>query len=307
MELKSIKYLCALAEFNSISEAANHVGITQPTMSKFLMQYEQKSAFHIFNKLGKKVFLTEEGRIYIKKCEEILQLSKQLDDLKFQFSNNDAFISIGITPIRGGYILPNILPEFSAKCPYCEIKIKEGNVHEIESFIREGQVDIGIFLLDDKEYPDFIIEELNEEEILLCAKQGSICDEIATWKKEFHYPWVDLSLLRKEFFILPSKTMRMHPRVHDFFAQYNYYPNHIRSSNVDGNMNLASQGYGYSFVPEISSRFCRTINKTHCFSVGKTRKVMPFGIAYHKNAYLSPSCKEMIEIVKKVFGGHTSL
>lgn len=130
----------------------------------------------LFERLGKQLILTHAGQEYIKKGHEILSLGYQLQDMMQDLSNRDGgHIAIAITPSRGRYVLPNILPEFRMRYPDCEIEIYEGDVCQVEQLLEEGTANVGLFLRDPKreEYPKLKMEEICTEQVLLCVGRDS--------------------------------------------------------------------------------------------------------------------------------------
>lgn len=76
----------------------------------------------------------------------------------------------------------------------------------------------------------------------------------------------------------------------------------LRTSNIDGNINLAAQGMGVTFATELCVHYCNPTRKPVYLSIGKTPLFNRFVAAYHKDSYLSDATRELIQITKEVFG-----
>ncbi len=74
MELRVLKYFLAVAREENISAAAQRLHVTQPTLSRQLMDLEAELGKTLFNREHRKISLTEEGILLRKRAEEIIDL-----------------------------------------------------------------------------------------------------------------------------------------------------------------------------------------------------------------------------------------
>lgn len=90
MELRVLRYFLAIAQKESISKAADSLHITQPTLSRQLMDLEDELGKKLIIRSNKKIALTEEGSILRKRAEEILNL---VDKTESEIALSDRDIS----------------------------------------------------------------------------------------------------------------------------------------------------------------------------------------------------------------------
>ena len=64
MELRHLHYFLAIANASSFTQAAAALGVTQPTLSHQIKQLESEIGTPLFDRLGRAVRLTEQGRIF---------------------------------------------------------------------------------------------------------------------------------------------------------------------------------------------------------------------------------------------------
>ena len=74
MEIRVLRYFLAVAREESISGAADYLHLTQPTLSRQLMDLEEELGKKLFLRGSRKVTLTEDGLLLRKRAEEILDL-----------------------------------------------------------------------------------------------------------------------------------------------------------------------------------------------------------------------------------------
>jgi DNA-binding transcriptional LysR family regulator len=83
LDIKILRYFLALAKEESITAAANHLHLTQPTLSRQLMKLEQTHGTTLFIRGSRRITLTDEGIRLRKRAEEILELIHKTEE-KFQ-------------------------------------------------------------------------------------------------------------------------------------------------------------------------------------------------------------------------------
>ena len=74
MDLRVLEYFLAVADEENISHAAELLHVSQPTISRQLMDLEEELDRKLFIRTNKKVILTEEGMLFRETAEDILKL-----------------------------------------------------------------------------------------------------------------------------------------------------------------------------------------------------------------------------------------
>ena len=79
MELRVLKYFLAVAREKNITKASQILHITQPTLSRQLMELEEELGKTLFIRGKRKLILTDEGILLRKRAEEILELVEKTE------------------------------------------------------------------------------------------------------------------------------------------------------------------------------------------------------------------------------------
>ena len=98
MELRGLKYFLMVAREENISTAAALLHVTQPTLSRQLMQLEDELGVKLFHRSRHSIILTEEGMLLKRRAQEIVSLS---DKTLLELSRKDEIVT-GEIPIGGG-------------------------------------------------------------------------------------------------------------------------------------------------------------------------------------------------------------
>ena len=99
MELRVLKYFLAVAQFKNISAAADSLGLTQPTLSRQLKEFEEQLGCTLMIRGARRISLTEEGELLKKRAVEILDLVERTEEEVSACSDarGDVFIGAGET------------------------------------------------------------------------------------------------------------------------------------------------------------------------------------------------------------------
>ena len=149
MELRVLRYFLAVAQAESISGAAERLHLTQPTLSRQLMDLEVSLGAKLFNRghRGQKVVLTEEGMFLRKRAEEIIILADRTQ-AAFEDSGDsvagDVYLGAGESDaIR---FLARAGRQLQARCPHIRYHISSGDMTTVEEQLDQGLIDFGILL-----------------------------------------------------------------------------------------------------------------------------------------------------------------
>ena len=72
MEIRQLRYFCAVAETGSFTRGAHQERVTQPTLSQQLIKLENELGTKLFDRLGRKIKLTSAGTKFLPAAREIL-------------------------------------------------------------------------------------------------------------------------------------------------------------------------------------------------------------------------------------------
>lgn len=145
MEIRVLRYFLMVAREENITKAAKLLHITQPTLSRQLMQLEEELGVRLYQRGKYNVRLTEEGMILKRRAQEIIALSdKTVDEL----SNKNEFlsgeISIGCGETRSMGIISKKIAQFQNINPQVQFDIYSATADDIKEKLENGILDIGL-------------------------------------------------------------------------------------------------------------------------------------------------------------------
>lgn len=155
MELRVLRYFLAVAREENISAAADYLHLTQPTLSRQLMDLEAELGKKLFIRGNRKITLTEEGVLFRKRANEILDL---VEKTEAEFRSVDEILA-GDIYIGGGESKAMRLAAQTARSlqmrhPAIHYHLYSGNADDVGERLDKGLLDFGILIepFDRKKY-----------------------------------------------------------------------------------------------------------------------------------------------------------
>ena len=182
MEIRVLKYFLMVAREENITKAAALLHVTQPTLSRQLMQLEDDLGTKLFHRSKHRIILTDDGMLLKRRAQEIVSLA---DKTELEFSNHQEAeltgeISIGCGETQNMTFLSERMREFRKRHPLVRFHIHSANADDIKDRIEKGLLDMGLMLepVDLGKY-DFIRMPCQEQWGVLVRKDSALCQKEA--------------------------------------------------------------------------------------------------------------------------------
>ena len=238
IETRLLQYFLAIAEEQSITRAAEYLHVTQPTLSKQMMDLEANLGKQLLIRGKKKVTLTEDGAYLRSRAQEILSLMEKTESA-FRESENvitgDVFIGCG--EHRTSFAIMQLIKAIMEEYPEIHFHFFSGNADAITERLDKGLLDMGI-LLEPEINPryDYQVLPFRETWGILVRKDSALANRDSVTFAEL----ADLPL------IMPSQTSNSN-QIKSFFADTLVSPNTVATYNLIYNAGLMVEaGMGYA-------------------------------------------------------------
>lgn len=150
IETRLLQYFLAVAEEQSITRAAEYLHITQPTLSKQMMELEYALGKQLLIRGKRNITLTEDGIYLRSRAREIISL---MEKTEAAFRENEQTISgdvyIGCGEHRSSYRIMQLIYEIREEYPEIKFHFFSSNADAITERLDKGLLDMG-FLLEPK-------------------------------------------------------------------------------------------------------------------------------------------------------------
>lgn len=159
MNTKNLITLKTILETGSFQNAADKLNYTQSTVTFQMKQLEEELSIKLFEKIGRKMELTQAGKDILPYVETILQATEQINNYGKSLSEITGTLRLAIPDSILIYNMQSLIQAFLHKAPNIQLVINSLPSDEINHAIINGIADIGIDC-DKGNYPDTIIHKL---------------------------------------------------------------------------------------------------------------------------------------------------
>lgn len=148
MDVRVLRYFLAVAREESITGAADYLHLTQPTLSRQLMDLEIELGKKLFIRGSRRVTLTEDGLLLRKRAEEILDLVEKTES---EFHETDQTEITGDIYIGGGEtdamrLVAQTAKQLQSEHPNIRYHLFSGNAEDVTERLDKGLLDFGILI-----------------------------------------------------------------------------------------------------------------------------------------------------------------
>ncbi|GIP47567.1 HTH-type transcriptional regulator CynR [compost metagenome] len=295
MDIRQMQVLIEVARQRSFTKAAEAMYITQPTISKTIKAMEEELGVVLFDRVGKKIELTDAGRIIATQAQQIVtsfqNLMAELDDLR---NLKKGHLRIGLPPMVGASFFPKVIGEFHQRYPDITIQLFEDGAKKVEQDVAGGLLDVGVVVLPTVEaelscFP-FVEEKLN----LVVHPSHPLAEQESA----------ELSELSQDGFVLFREDFTLHDRIIGECAKAGFQPHVIyESSQWDLISEMVAVGLGITLLPET---ICREIDDEGVRIIPLVKPVIPWklGIVWRDDRYQSFATREWIRFAQEVLAPH---
>ncbi|ADZ91518.1 LysR family transcriptional regulator [Marinomonas mediterranea] len=286
MEIGELITFIQVAELESFSDAADKLFLTQPAISKRIASLEANLGVKLFDRIGRKVQLTEAGERLLPKARKI---SNDLDDIKrsmtLQMDEISGLLRISTSHHIGLHRLPKSLKQFQNRYPNAQIDIEFTQSEDAYRKVIQGDVEIGIITLNSS--PDQYVTSIpiwSDPLKCVVSNDHPLADE----------EQVDVLALSKYQCVLPNENTFTRQIAETVFASHQVKPNvRMNTNNLETLAMLVTIGWGWSVLPSTLVDTQLKVLDLPAFNV--ERKL---GVIHHNQRTLSRAARAFIDMLQ---------
>jgi Transcriptional regulator len=292
MQLRQLEYFQLVSKMKSMKKTASFLHVSQPSISVAIKKLEEELGVSLLDRTAKKFQLTREGSIFLTRATEILErVQYSVEEMNDYRSEHIGSVKIGITPIVGALIFPEIFDKFHNQYPNFKASFIENGSLVIRELLEKGEIDLGLLIVPRQ------LEGL--EKIIITREPIHVC--FANQHRLRKYSAVSFEQLKNDPFIVFQEDTYSRQMVLAECEKYRISPEIVFSSRqVETIVGLVEAGTGISLLPE------RIVRKHPNISSCRLAEpiTIDIGIAWNNNRYLSKAGQAFIDFVSQNF--HTA-
>src|SRR5262245_28580018 len=289
MELHQLRYFVAVAQAGGFSRAAERCFVSQPSLSQQIKKLEENLRHRLFERLGRRVVLTDAGRALLERATAILAAIDDTDRLIRDGNNSGGGqLSIGAIPTVAPFILPPVLERFLRSNPSVEVTVHEDlTANQVEA-VAAAERDLALValpILDDRLEAEALF---TEPLYLALPRQHSLARRRR----------VSLDDVRDEPFIVLNEVHCLGEQILSFCHANGCQPRiACRSAQIATVQALIASGQGISILPDMARRADRDRRRVYHKLAGDPL-ARTIAVIRHRHRYHSPAAERFLTALR---------
>ena len=145
MEVHQLRYFVSVAELGSFSRASRICRVAQPSISQQIQKLERELGCQLFERLGRRIQLTDGGRSLLPRARAILdQLQEIPQSLEGDKKNGHGRLVVGAIPTIAPFLLPPAIRALSDLYPAIDLCVREDLTERLLDALLEGEIDLAV-------------------------------------------------------------------------------------------------------------------------------------------------------------------
>ena len=291
MNTKSLVTFKTILEVGSFQKAADKLGYTQSTVTFQIKQLEEELALKLFEKIGRRMELTQAGKDVMPYIDMILQGEEQISNYGKSLSEITGSLKLAIPDSILIYTMQPFIQAFSHEAPNVQLIINSLTSGEVNQSIMDGTADIGINCEKDS-YPDSVVyKKLSNYKVVLVASpftNNNLLDFITPHQRK------PLSLICNE----PDGYYQLD--MDKYLAEKDIILNPpMKVQSIEAVKRCVMNNLGIAVVPTYSIEEELKNGSLMPIKTELDEKKFNSFYIYHKNKWLSPQMELALNLLKK--------
>lgn len=241
MDLHQLRVFQAAVSSGGFTRAGEQLHLSQSTVSQHMKLLEEELGCPLFLRVGKRVMVTEAGKVLLQYTEKIL---RELKNAEMAVREMNALkrgtVRLGVGPTTLIYRLPHMLGDYTRRFPDIDLIVLAGNTEFLIDALRAQHLDLAV-IMSSGPHQGLTMTPLGREELVLVLNREHPLARGRTIEPQ------DLSSLR---FILYKKNTAMQNLIDQFFKSLGVTPRiTMEVENNEAIKSMVRAGLGASILP----------------------------------------------------------
>ena len=289
MSLRHLLIFMTVAEQGSMSAAARTLYLSQPTVSQAIRELETHYNGLLFERFGKKLYLTDRGKLLLPQARELVHSFQHLEEMMLNQGQSPT-LKLGSTITVGTCLTPDLILELRQAFPDLNVYSYVSNTRDIEKKLLRSELDAAV-VEGEIQSSDLVVLPIIDDTLVLAAGK-----EHPFYNKEY----LTVQELNNQKYAVREAGSGTRQLFEDFAARHDISYEIAWEANSPGtllnavlNDRILSVMSLRLMEPEIKKQ------SVHIFYQEQGEWNRKFKLVYHKNKFLTPAVYELEKILHR--------
>jgi DNA-binding transcriptional LysR family regulator len=292
MELRQLKTFVTVAQLLSFNRAAEILNYAQSTVSSQIKLLEEEFGQPLFDRLGKRILLTEAGHLLLQYSQKMLSIEKETLSKVSGWEEPHGTISIRMPQSILTYYLPSILSKFHVSFPKVGLDISTCAYDVILNELRTGIIDVAFLLANSIPFSELKTECLRIEPLVVVSSSN----HPLAGQNNMH-----IRDLADQSIFLPKHDCSYKMIFEHILTEENIGPvTFMELNSLEAIKQCILKGLGVAMIPLMAVK--NEIEKNQMTILSWPEETLETAILmiWHKDKWLSPTVLSFMNMVKEV-------
>lgn len=290
LNLNQLRIFYACGKHQTFSDAAEELLLTQPAVTIQIRELEAYLGMGLFHRRGKRIELTEAGRILFKYAQKIFDLAALAERSMWQLKDlKTGILKVGTNKVYIRYMMPRVVSSFQEKYPAVQVSLYGGSSAEIVKSLIDHNIELGVIPAKSSYPPQLKVIPFTQEELVLALARDHPLNR---------KPKISLEDLAKESLVIREKGSYTREIILDRYREAKIKPHILTEANSwDFIKEQVISGNGIAFLAEwtLKEELAAGSLNTRVISEGPFR--FSVDIVYLKKRSISPLAEAFISLL----------
>ena len=296
MELKQLEAFVAVVDYNSFSEAARHLFLTQPTVSAHVASLEKELDTKLISRTTKKLHVTPQGYDLYDSAVSMLKIRDHI--LNEFVGSHKQIIELGASTIPSSYLLPEILSAFTSQITDVYFHSWQSDSLGAVARVLDGSVDMAL-IGNTFDEPDCCFIPFCQDKLVIATP---VNEHYLQYEQKATSGTLNFADFLQEPFIMRETGSGTKKEI-DRYLEIHNIPDtalHIvaRMNDLEAIRKSVAGGLGISILSACSAKDLADTHQILMFPLNHETAMRTFYIAYSKSRILKPHVKQFLKFVK---------
>lgn len=294
IELHYLKLFNTVAFHESYTKAALDLHISQPALSMQVKKLETILDVKLFDKIGNKIVLNQNGTLLFHYTQQIFSLVAQAEN---EFQTREGYITgelfIGGSNTPGTYILPKIIGAYKKLYPLVKVDLHISNTDDIANLIEKGKLDFAVNGGEIVYGNQINSTYLMSDKLIIAASPQNELSRLTT---------VNPDQLKTQELIIHESNSQLYKKVYDFANDVGLQNNiAYMLGNISSIKQAVEANMGISLIPYSAVSLELKLGLICSLNIQNHFYDYPYNLIYNRNKYISPAGKLLIDLIESSF------